>query len=207
LLSDPDAHPRGHQGWPCAIHGWDCPNQAAPVHDPSSSSRQEEEEGGEDEDDERQISVVTGPIGASVIRRMTRISIGPRGRPQGSLAPRTATNLANPFPRNVGTTVDTSFKRGRPFGLRDATGSEKSMRQLAAPLVRPPHRPIRQWLSAQVVELDDRAKPISGPRKRGSGVEEHGQVEKVRCRRRSPSGRARGGGLDLATANLHRRRS
>jgi hypothetical protein len=43
LLSDLDAHPRGHQGWPCAIHGWDCPNRAAPVHDPSSSSRQEEE--------------------------------------------------------------------------------------------------------------------------------------------------------------------
>jgi hypothetical protein len=54
-----------------------------------------EEEGGEDEDDEHQISVVTGPVGALVICRMTRISIGPRGRPQGPLALRTATTPPN----------------------------------------------------------------------------------------------------------------
>jgi hypothetical protein len=67
VLSDLDAHARGHQGGPCAIHGWDCPNRVAPVHDPSSSSRQGEEEGGEEEDDESCISVVTSPIGAPVI--------------------------------------------------------------------------------------------------------------------------------------------
>jgi hypothetical protein len=87
LLSYPDAHQRGHQGEPCAIHGWDCPNQVASVHDPSSSSRQGEEEGGEeDEDSSCRISVVTSPVGPPVIRRTVRISIDPRGRPQGPLA-------------------------------------------------------------------------------------------------------------------------
>jgi hypothetical protein len=71
LLSDPGAHPRGRQGGPCAVHSWDCPNRVARVHDPSSLSRQGEEEGGKDEYDERQISVVTGPIGALAIRRTT----------------------------------------------------------------------------------------------------------------------------------------
>jgi hypothetical protein len=42
-------------------------NQVTPVHDPSSSIHQGEEEGGE-EDDERQISVVTGSVGAPTIR-------------------------------------------------------------------------------------------------------------------------------------------
>jgi hypothetical protein len=91
LLSDPDSHPRGHRGGSCAIHGWDCPNRVAPVHDPSSSSRHREEEGREDEDDECHILVVTGPVGAPTIRQMTCISIGPRGRPQGLLAPWTTT--------------------------------------------------------------------------------------------------------------------
>jgi hypothetical protein len=87
VLSDPDAHLRGRQGGPCAIQCWECPKWIAPVHDPSPSSHQgEEEEGGEeDEDDERQISVVTGPVGVPVIRWMMRISIGPRGQPQGPL--------------------------------------------------------------------------------------------------------------------------
>jgi hypothetical protein len=88
LLSDLDGHQRGCQGGSCVIHGWDCPNRVAPVHDPSSSSHQgEEEEEEEDEDDECQISVVTGPIGAPVICRTSCVSIGPRGRPQGPLAP------------------------------------------------------------------------------------------------------------------------
>jgi hypothetical protein len=91
VLSDPDAHPRGRQGGPCAIHDWYCPNRVAPVHDPSSSSHQGEEEGREEEDNERQISVVTGPVGAPVIHRMTGISIGPQGRPQGLLTLRIAT--------------------------------------------------------------------------------------------------------------------
>jgi hypothetical protein len=38
-----------------------------------------EEEGGEEEKDKRCISVVTGPVEAPAIRRMARISIGPRG--------------------------------------------------------------------------------------------------------------------------------
>jgi hypothetical protein len=55
--------------------------------------------------------------------------------------------------------------------------------------------------------LDARANPVSGPRKRGSGTEEQERVDKVRCRRRSPSGRATGGGQDPATADRHRRQS
>jgi hypothetical protein len=66
VLSDPDAHPRGRQGGPCVIHGWDCPNRVAPVHDPLSSSHQGERKGGE-EDDEHRISMVTDPNGASTI--------------------------------------------------------------------------------------------------------------------------------------------
>jgi hypothetical protein len=103
LLSYPDAHQRGHQGGPCAVHGWDCPNQVASVHDPSSSSRQGEEEGGEeDEDGSRQISMVTGPVGPPVICQTMRISIGSRGRHQGPLASRVVTmSLSSPTPTLV----------------------------------------------------------------------------------------------------------
>jgi hypothetical protein len=132
-------------------------------------------------------------------------------RPKGT-TPRTAgttdhhhvANLTDPFPRHAGITAGTSFKQGRPFGLWDAAGSEKFVQQSTAPSVHPPHHPIRQRPSAQVMGLDGRAKPVSKPRKRGSGIKEHGRVEKVQRRRRSPGGRARGGGLDPATACLHR---
>jgi hypothetical protein len=75
----------------------------------------------QEEDDERRISVVTGPIGAPVIHRMARISIGPRGQPQGPLATdrHNTANLTCPFPRCVGSAAGTSFKRGRPFRLWD----------------------------------------------------------------------------------------
>jgi hypothetical protein len=66
-----------------------------------------------------------------------------------------AANLADPFPHRAGSAIDTSFKRRRPFGLRDAAGSE-SVRQLATPSVRPPHRPIRQRSCTQVMGLDGR---------------------------------------------------
>jgi hypothetical protein len=91
VLSDPDTHPRCRQGGTCAIHGWDCSKRVTLLHDPSSSSCQGEEEGGEEDDDERRISVVTGPVGAPIIRRTACISIGPWGRPEGPLAPQTAT--------------------------------------------------------------------------------------------------------------------
>jgi hypothetical protein len=55
-----------------------------------------------------------------------------------------ATNLANPFPHCAGIAAGTSFKRGMPFGLWDAVRSEESMRQPAAPSVRPPRHPIWQ---------------------------------------------------------------
>jgi hypothetical protein len=65
--------------------------------------------------------VVTCPVGAPVIHRMARISIGPRGQPQGPLATdrHNTANLACPFPRCVRSAAGTSFKRGRPFGLWD----------------------------------------------------------------------------------------
>jgi hypothetical protein len=90
---DLDASPWGRRGRPCAIHGWgSCPNRVASVHRPSSLGRQGGEgEEEQEEEDEHRITVVTDPVGASAIHRMTRISIGPRGRPQGPLAPRTAT--------------------------------------------------------------------------------------------------------------------
>jgi hypothetical protein len=66
---------------------------------------------GEEEDDEaRRIMVVTGLVEAPMIRRTTRISIGPRGRPQGLLTPRTTTpptsltpSLVTPPPSGSGT--------------------------------------------------------------------------------------------------------
>jgi hypothetical protein len=89
--SNPDASPWGRRGRLCAIHGWGCPNRIAPAQGPSSSSHQGEEEEREEDDDERHIMVVTGPIGVPVIHWMTCISVGPRGQPQGPLAPRTNT--------------------------------------------------------------------------------------------------------------------
>jgi hypothetical protein len=80
------------------------------------------------------------------------------------------------------------------------------MRQPASPSVRPPRRPIRQRPSARVVKLYDQAKPVNGPRKWGSGVEEQEQVEMFQRWRRSRGGKTKGGGLDLASAGCHHRR-
>jgi hypothetical protein len=85
--SNPDTSPWGRRGRPFAVQGWGCPNLVAPAQGTSSSSYQGEEEGRKQEDNEHCITVVTGPIGAPVIHRMTRLSVGPQGRPQGSLAP------------------------------------------------------------------------------------------------------------------------
>jgi hypothetical protein len=87
--SDPDASPWGCRVGPCAIHGWACPNRVALAQGPSSSYIQGEAEGREEEADEHRITVVTGPVRASTVRQTARITIGPRGRPQGPLAPRT----------------------------------------------------------------------------------------------------------------------
>jgi hypothetical protein len=89
-LSDPDTHPRARHGGSCAVHGWDCPNWVAPVHD-RSFVIEPSGGGGEEEDNEHRISVVTGLVGAPMIYWMTHISIGPRGQPQGPLKPRTIT--------------------------------------------------------------------------------------------------------------------
>jgi hypothetical protein len=92
--SDPHDSPWSHRVMSCVVHGWVCPNQVAPAQGASSSGIQGEEEGREeDEDDSRQISMVAGHVGPLVIHLTARISIGPRGRPQGLLAPWTATTL------------------------------------------------------------------------------------------------------------------
>jgi hypothetical protein len=62
-----------------------------------------------------------------------------------------------PFPRRAESTTGTSCKRGKPFGLWDATGSAVSVQQLVAPSVRPPRHPIWQRPSAWVLGLDGQA--------------------------------------------------
>jgi hypothetical protein len=74
---------------------------------------------------------------------------------------------------------------------------------MVAPLIHPPRRPHlaknersghgTQWLGQAGERL----------RKMGSSVEEQERLGKVRRRRRSPRGRARGGGQDLATTGHH----
>jgi hypothetical protein len=64
------------------------PRTRTPLQEVSRGGRQGEE-GREEEDDERRVTVVTNAIGTSMIHRMARITIGPRGRPHGPLAPRT----------------------------------------------------------------------------------------------------------------------
>jgi hypothetical protein len=54
--------------------------------------------------------------------------------------------------------------------------------------------------------LDGRAKPVNRLRKRGSGVEEQEHVEMFRHWRRSQGGKAKGGGLDLASVGYHHQR-
>jgi hypothetical protein len=58
-----------------------------------SSGGEEEEEEEEEDDETCCITVVTGLVGALVIHRTMRITIGPWGRPQGLLVPRTAIML------------------------------------------------------------------------------------------------------------------
>jgi hypothetical protein len=131
---DHDTHPRGCQGGSCAIHGWDYPSWVTLVHDPSSSSRQGEEEGGEEEEDECQISVVNDPVGAPVIRWTARISIGPRGRPQGPLAPRTTTTMP--------TSPTTSFAASGPLSALPSSEAGPSSSETP-----PDHKsPCSNWL-------------------------------------------------------------
>jgi hypothetical protein len=56
------------------------------------------------------------------------------------------------------------------------------------------------------VRLNGRAKLVNRPRKKGNGVEEQEHVEMFRHWRRSQGGKAKGGGLDLASVGCHRRR-
>jgi hypothetical protein len=80
---DPNASPWGRWGTSCAIHGWGCPTGLHQPKGPRYRAVRGEEEGGEEEDDECRITVVTGLVGAPMIHQMTRISVGPRGRPKG----------------------------------------------------------------------------------------------------------------------------
>jgi hypothetical protein len=180
-------------------HGWDCPNWVAPVHDPLSSSHQGEEK--------KMMSVASrwslAPWGHRQYDRW-RASLLVHGvYPEDPYhhGPPPCRQPHRPLPSPRWTVASTSFKRGRPFGLRDAVGSQESMRQLAAPSVRPPRRP--HPAKAERLGLGTRRSGLADeqPRKRGSGVEELGRVDKVRRQRRS----LRGGGLNPVTASHHRR--
>jgi hypothetical protein len=75
------------------IHGWgSCPNLVAPMVGSSSRGHNGEEEGKEEEP--WRISVVSGLVQGSLIRWMMRITVSPRGRPQGPLVPRTTMSPA-----------------------------------------------------------------------------------------------------------------
>jgi hypothetical protein len=132
-------------------------------------------------------------------------STGPTPRTTSTKDRHHAANLADPFSHRVGTAIGTSFKRGRPFGLQDTTGSEEFVWQPAESIGSPTTLP--HLAKAECPGRGTRRPGLAGkrPRKRGSGAEEQERVEKVRRRRRSPSGRARGGELDPATAGHCRR--
>jgi hypothetical protein len=147
--------------------------------------------------------VVTGPVGASSIRQMARISIGPRGLPRGPLPPRTATMPpTSPTPSLAALDRCQHFLQARQ-ALR-APGRRRISRVHAATgcsigsSTTPPHpaKAERLGLGTRRSGLADEQ-----PRKRGSGVEELGRVDKVRRQRRS----LRGGGLNPVTASHHRR--
>jgi hypothetical protein len=70
----------------------------------------------------------------------------------------------------------------------------------------PTSPPIQQRPSTRILGFNGGAKPVNGSRKRGSGVEEHGRVEKVRRWRSSQGRRARGGRLDPTTVDRNHRR-
>jgi hypothetical protein len=93
---DHDALPRGHHGHLCAIPGWgSCPHPVAPTVRSLTQGHEGEEEG---EEEPRQILVVPGLLQRPLTHRMTRKNVGPRGRPQGLLAPRNTTPPASPTP-------------------------------------------------------------------------------------------------------------
>jgi hypothetical protein len=79
------------------IHGWgSCPNLVAPMVGSSSRGHNGEEEGKEEEP--WRISVVSGLVQGSLISWMMRITVSPRGRPQGPLVPRTTMPPASSTP-------------------------------------------------------------------------------------------------------------
>jgi hypothetical protein len=110
---------------------------------------------GREEADERRIIVVTSPVGAPVVHRMTRITIGPRGRPQGPLAPQTEpspppsltspTLTAPPPPPPTLPSAEASPR------LWDTDRSVKSVRQSGTLAIRPLHRPVWQRPCARVL--------------------------------------------------------
>jgi hypothetical protein len=171
-----------------------CPNWDAPAHGPSSSSCQGEEEGEEEEEDAHRITVVTSPVGPPAIHRTTQISIGPRGRPQGPLAPQTTTTT----PTSLSPSLDA------PPPLPALPSSEVVPLDLSTPLDL--KSSCNNWLLHRFAHFAAPSDKGQAPRswdstagersrKRGSNAEEQERVDKVQRRRRSP----RGGAPDLAT--------
>jgi hypothetical protein len=122
--------------------------------------------------------------------RTTRKTVGPWGRPQGPLAPRTMMPPTSPTPSLV---TSATTKRGRPVEIRYATGSKKFVRQPHHPTASPFHLPNRQRSRARVLGLDSWIEPLSSgggrrvaPRKRkGAGTVQHRRKNKWRSKRGS----------------------
>jgi hypothetical protein len=94
-----NSSPRGHLGHPCAIHGWGgSPNPVALAAISASLGHEGEEEGEKEDEESREILVVPWLLQRPLTRWTVMKSINPRGRPQGTLAPRSTTPFASPTP-------------------------------------------------------------------------------------------------------------
>jgi hypothetical protein len=145
---------------------------------------------------------IIGPVGVPALRRTERVSIGPHGRPQGPLAPRTTITpptsphwdhhwhflLVRQSLRALGCHQISRVRAATSCSIGSPTSPSHP-----AKVVRPDRGTQRPDL------VDER------PRKRGSGAEEQERVEKVWRQRRSPRGGVSGGELDRATAGHHHR--
>jgi hypothetical protein len=157
VLSDPEAHPRGRQGGrvPSMV-------RIVPTDLHRSMTHRHRAIKGRRREEKKTTTNVGSQWSPTPLGRHDTSAIAHLHRSTG-LTPRTAStkdrhhaaNLADPFPHRAWFATGTSFKRGRPFGLRDAARSEESVRQLVASSVRLPRRPIWQRPSARVMGLDD----------------------------------------------------
>jgi hypothetical protein len=186
----------------CAVHGWGpCPNPVAPVVRSSSQDHEGKEEGEEDKEELRKISVVPGLLQRSLTRQTVRKTIKPEGQPQGPLAPRTtlpSPSLIAPPTLAPPPSEDDPLGFGTPLDLKSPCG------QPHHPTAGPFHLSNRQGSCARVLGLDGQTESLRGRWRKESGTEEE-EGERFssapkEVTRGGASGGARGGALDLATA-------